>query len=89
MKPSLGRIVHYILTAEDIARIQTDRVRGNHPLIGEHVPMVIVKVWTDEYGGGIPGVNGQLILDGPDSAWVTSVKEGTVTGTWHWPERED
>ena len=60
---------------------------GNPLYEGAEVPMVIIRVWPDEFGTGIPGVNGQAFLDGNDSLWVTSVKEGNEPGTWHWPER--
>ena len=35
------------------------------------------------------GVNGQVFLDGDDSLWVTSIKEGTESGTWEWPKKEE
>ena len=40
-----------------------------------------------EHGPDFDGVNGQVFLDGNDSLWVTSAKEGTTPGTWCWPER--
>ena len=60
---------------------------GNHASAGEVVPLVVVKVWPNEYGENIPGVNGQALLDGNDALWVTSAKEGTEPGTWAWPPR--
>ncbi|MFA6242689.1 MAG: hypothetical protein WC655_17250, partial [Candidatus Hydrogenedentales bacterium] len=60
---------------------------GNHASAGEVVPLLVVKVWPDEYGAGIPGVNGQAMLDGNDALWITSAKEGTEPGTWAWPTR--
>ena len=60
---------------------------GNSAYGEESYPLVVVRVWFDEFGSGIPGVNGQVLLDGNDAFWVTSVKEGTAPGTWHWPAR--
>jgi hypothetical protein len=63
---------------------------GNGVRGGELVPMIVwphhVVVWPNEHGPNFDGVNGQVILDGNDSLWVTSVKEGTDPGTWRWPE---
>lgn len=60
---------------------------GNTASEGDVVPLVVVKVWPNEFGEGIPGVNGQAFLDGTDALWVTSAKEGTLPGTWAWPPR--
>lgn len=60
---------------------------GNSASEGDVVPMVVVRVWPNEFGEGIPGVNGQALLDGNDAYWVTSAKEGTEPGTWAWPAR--
>jgi len=102
MKPSIGRIVHYVLTGSDADAITRRRVFGaghgdgwpngaqahvgNPVAAGEHVPMVVVVVWPNEHGPDSDGINGQALLDGSDSLWVTSVKEGSEPGTWHWPE---
>lgn len=60
---------------------------GNAASAGEVVPMVVVRVWPNEFGDGIPGVNGQALLDGNDALWITSAREGTEPGTWAWPTR--
>lgn len=60
---------------------------GNVATIGDVVPLLVVRVWPDECGPGQFGVNGQAMLDGTDSLWVTSVCEGTEPGTWMWPPR--
>lgn len=60
---------------------------GNSASEGDVVPLIVVKVWPNEYGEGVPGVNGQAFLDGNDALWVTSAKEGTEPGTWAWPPR--
>lgn len=115
MTPSIGRIVHYILTEDDAVKINRRRTSGSHiaarmktdppqwpagaqahignyASTGEHLPMTIVKIWPNEFGDGIPGVNGQVLLDGNDALWVTSAREqaedeANIPGTWHWPER--
>lgn len=107
-KPSIGRIVHYRLSAQDaeaIARRRTSGVSiagrikeekwplgaqahiGNPVAEGQTLPLVICRVWPDEYGPGVHGVNGQVLLDGNDQLWVTSAREGEGPGTWSWPPR--
>ncbi len=81
MKPTIGRIVHYKLPADISSK------SGQNPhQAGQEVPMIIVVVWPNEYGPGHEGVNGQAFLDGNESLWVTSAKEGNGNGEWHWPE---
>lgn len=53
---------------------------GNHASEGDALPMIICRVWKDEFGTGVDGYNGQVFLDGNDTLWVTSVKEGTESG---------
>lgn len=57
---------------------------GNAVKEGDVFPMVIVRAW-----GTTPGsaVNGQVLLDGNDTFWATSVVEGTQPGQWQWPPR--
>jgi hypothetical protein len=101
-KPTVGRIVHYKLTAEQADEISRRRVAkpwepgwppgsqahvGNPVAEGDVVAMVVVRVWPDEFGPGVDGVNGQVLLDGNDSLWVTSGQEGTEPGQWQWPPR--
>lgn len=91
--PSVGRIVQYVLSQDDAERINDRRVRGlgygNTEPAGDVRPLIVVRVWPDEFGPGIPGVNGQALLDGNDQLWITSAKEDAAgsPGTWHWPER--
>lgn len=107
--PTVGRVLHYRLHANDVQRILYDRNRadslhrGNHPREGDLVPLHVVKVWPDEYAHftglnvdsqgrswpveGPAGINGQAILDGNDSIWVTSAGEGDGPGQWRWPPR--
>lgn len=56
---------------------------GNSAYEGEEVPLIIVKVWNPS---GLPdelSVNGQVILDGSDTLWVTSVHQGYEPGQFH------
>lgn len=100
-QPSVGRIVHYKLSDANVEllrkiRKMSDSVphqpgvqahAGNTPQHGDILPMMIVRVRPDEGGPGIPGVNGQVFLDGNDVLWVTSVHEGPERGQWQWPPR--
>jgi hypothetical protein len=82
--PIVGSIVRYRLREDDGARISAARLddqsrKGNVAHGGDIVPLIVVRVWP---GGH---VNGQAILDGNDSLWVTSAGEGTEPGQWAWP----
>jgi hypothetical protein len=83
-KPSIGRIVHYVMSAAN------DQAR--HP--GDHRPAIITRVWNDtcvnlqvftdsinDCDEGLPGANGVL--------WKSSAthdETGKAEGSWHWPE---
>lgn len=102
-----GRIVHYVLRAEDAQAVNRRRDGyarnrrtdvsemlegaqihvGNMAREGDHLPMIVIRVWENEFGEGVPGVNGQVFLDGNDQLWVTSVKFGEGPGTCHWIEK--
>jgi hypothetical protein len=100
-QPSIGRIVHYTLSEHDANAINKRRSdasaklaggqetgfvvhAGNGVHAGEVYPLVITRIW-----GSTPGsaVNGQVVLDGNDSLWVTSVAEGEGPRSWVWPPR--
>jgi len=86
--PTPGRIVHYTLSEQDAARVKTQRGANGNSLVGNFVmagdvyPMVIVRVW-----GQGEHVNGQVLLDGSDTLWVTSVSEGEGERTFAWPRK--
>jgi len=80
MKPTVGRIVHYVLAPNDLPNARVGEVR----------PAVVVRV------NPTGSLNLSVILDGTNdqkrdplstSLWCGSVDEGSVPGTWHWPER--
>ncbi|WP_086846805.1 hypothetical protein [Amycolatopsis kentuckyensis] len=102
-KPSIGRIVHYALSDSDVAEVNRRRNDayksmaqhrdnadgsqvhvGNAVNPGEVYPMVITRVWGDQPGAA---VNGQVLLDGNDSLWVTSRCGGDAPGQYAWPAR--
>lgn len=90
-KPEPCSIVSYKLSQDDVDAILRDRSadsrkHGNTPTAGEVLPLVIVRIWPDEFGPGIPGVNGQVLLDGNHTHWVTSRRDGTEHGTWSHPQ---
>lgn len=82
----LGQVVAYTLTEQDAAQINRrrgdasqhicDHVSsadgkqihvGNPVEAGDKYPMVVTRLWPE----GL--VNGQVLLDGNDTFWVTSV----------------
>lgn len=88
--PSIGRIVHYRLSAEEADKINYDRKiwsqthKGNEVHEGDSFPMIITRVWgTDPTSA----VNGQVFLDGNDVLWATSVCVGEGPRTFSWPVR--
>ena len=91
--PTVGRIVHYMLSAENAAAINAWRAAKHAPLAdfdgneaheGDVLPMLIVRTW-----GPTPesAVNGQVFLDGNGSLWVTSTSVGEGPGRFAWPGR--
>jgi len=104
MKPTIGRIVLYKLTEEDAKQINrrrthsqsiADRIKedkwpigaqahiGNEVQAGHEVPMIVIRPWSATC------INGQALLDGNDTLWVTSALQGDLEGNWQWPKRED
>lgn len=86
MTPSIGCIVHYMLSADDARRITTRRKAAhagegsNFVDEGQVYPMLIVRVWGETEQAS---VNGQVFLDGDDTLWVTSVGQGDGPRQWH------
>ena len=101
--PTIGRIVHYTLSEQDAEQINKRRADslahlpehransngvqihgGNGVVAGDVYPLIITRVW-----GTTPdcAVNGQVLLDGTDSLWVTSVVAGEGARRFAWPSR--
>lgn len=90
MKASIGRIILYVLGEGDVSQIESRRAAsgayvGNIPRAGQVVPAIVVAAW----GGEDDKINGQAVLDGLDSHWITlrAYDAAKTPGTWHWPER--
>ena len=99
MQVTVGRIVHYVLSALDADTINRRRVPGvghsegwpegaqahvgNPAYAGGIVPAIVV--WP--HNNAVQSFNGQAFLDGNDVLWITSVyyDESEQHGTWHWP----
>jgi hypothetical protein len=88
--PTIGRIVHYRLRQTDADAIADRRVRSNGDFRGNRVaegdvyPMMITRAHGETAESY---VNGQVMLDGNDLHWATSVRVGTGPGTFSWPVR--
>lgn len=54
---------------------------GNSVSEGDVFPLIITKVWSAPANEN-SSVNGQVLLDGDDTLWVTSVQQGD--GLRHW-----
>lgn len=99
--PSIGRVVHYSLTAYNANAVNRRRNdarenknvgqygfilhSGNDVVEGDIFPLIITRVW------GPPetptAFNGQLLLDGNDTLWVTSTSMGDGPGKCVEPPR--
>lgn len=102
MKPTIGRIVHYVLSQSDDVHTGEQFYRNAE---GQIVPAIVVAVWSESC------VNLVVFLDGynhghdkvrnPDkpggfehvaavNRWVTSrtYSESGQPGTWHWPPQQ-
>lgn len=101
MIPTPGRIVAYTLTEYDafaINKRRTDATAsavagqntgavvhvGNHVSEGDVFPLVITRANGDTVEST---VNGQVLLDGTDTLWVTSRGQGEGPSRWCEPPR--
>ena len=88
--PTIGRIVHYTLTATEATMIATRRGRlpshgefaGNNLAEGQTFPAIIVATNGFEPQSS---VNLRVWLDGIDDYWATSVSAGAGPGFYHFP----
>jgi hypothetical protein len=85
VQPTIGRIVHYRLSSDDVARVRAlPTVHINPVNTGDTYPAVVVRVFETATNGE---ANLQVLLDGQAQLWVTSAKPGDGPGTWSWPPR--
>ena len=89
MIPSLGRIVHYTLSQYDADTINQRRgagsaFQGNVVKEGDVFPLIITRVWGSSEDSAF---NGQLMLDGNDTRWITSTSIGEGPTKCIWPPR--
>jgi hypothetical protein len=83
VKPSVGRIVHYVSYGSPI------RHDGTQAYESECRAAVVTEV---PEGAGNPQVVGLCVLNPTGQFFNRSVvydKDGESGGTWHWPERAE
>jgi hypothetical protein len=87
--PEVGKIVRYVLTDADAAKVNNRRARPTSPIkdlvsAGTEVPMMVVRVWS-----GL-SIQGQALLAGDDALWLSPVEgaETLTAGCWSWPVPE-
>jgi hypothetical protein len=103
MNPTIGRIVHYVLTEQDadaINRRRADAIKSR--TADAHSGAILHNGNTATAGDTCPamvvrifpggteasgGCNLQVFLDGNDTYWATSRVEGAEPGQWCWPPR--
>lgn len=67
---------------DHIARADGSQVHvGNAVSVGDRYPLVITRVWGDPPTEDTC-VNGQVMLDGNDTLWVTSRQQGDGECRW-------
>ena len=96
---TVGRLVLYKLTKEDVEAINRRRTAPNsiaERLENETWPIGAQAHIGNEVAEGdlLPtlvvkvwegnSINAQVFLDGNDTLWVTSVQQGGETGQWDW-----
>ena len=97
-RPSIGRIVHYTITATDAEQINRRRADARNASSAHAKTGYMVHIGNKAEPGDVYPllitrvwqsqlVNGQLFLDGNDTLWVTSAHEGEGERTWQWPPR--
>lgn len=79
MSPTIGRIVHYKLTNNDIK----DLGNGCAYTEGDIAPAIVTRVWDDKC------VNLKVLADFPENIWMTSVPKGDELGQWQWPQKSE
>ena len=103
MTPTVGRIVHYKLTAQDAEQVNrrrkdADANRQNH---SDAALGYVAHIGNPAFEGDVypmlivrvwgttpeSSVNGQVFLDGNDVLWATSVAVGEGPRTFAWPQR--
>jgi len=103
MIPTIGRLVHYTLTAADAEQINRRRkdAANNRRKHNEDALGYIGYVGNSAAEGDVypmlitrtwgttedSSVNGQVFLDGNDALWVTSVGQGDGVRQWREPTR--
>jgi hypothetical protein len=99
---AIGKVVVYTLTTHDVEMINRRRADarermdwhralksgaqvhvGNTAEVGQSFPMIVTRVWgTNQFSA----FNGQVMLDGNDTLWVTSAHMGDGRpGSAMWP----
>lgn len=88
MKPTIGHVVILTISEEQAKKINEHRavnsrvLGGNVAQAGEQYPLIVTAVWSESC------LNGQAMLDGNDTLWITSAQQGDAHGQWRWPTRE-
>ncbi|MEV6297837.1 hypothetical protein AB0M02_00355 [Actinoplanes sp. NPDC051861] len=88
MQLSIGRTVHYKLSAGDVVQIDNRLpvYRGQQVRNAVQEGQVLPAVVTATFGAGLTA-NLKVLLDGEDDYWATSRTLGDGPGHWSWPPR--
>lgn len=98
--PTIGRIVHYTLSAMDAMQVNQRRRDAMRSGISQQNSGAVVHVGRNAVAGDVlpmivtgvspldATISGQVFLDGNDTHWVWQVSEGEGQRTYQWPTRE-
>lgn len=101
MQPTIGRIVHYTLSAQDAEQVNRRRTTGES--IRQRI---LERLWPEGAQAHIGNtvtkgellpmiitgvysewkVSGQVFLDGNDTLFKAGAQQGSGVGCWAWPE---
>jgi hypothetical protein len=89
-QPSIGRIVHYRLSEQDIndVFVKHGQIRGSQPKVGDVCAAVVTGVFAAYRSvDAPPALDLRVFVNGPGDLWVTEKLEGTEPAQWCWPPR--
>lgn len=86
-QPSIGRIVHYRLSEQDVNESFIRHGSTQALSAGDVLPAIVVGVRRGRAVDAPPALDMQVFLPGGYPLWVSSITEGAGHSEWFWPPR--